>query len=381
MHDIVIPKLNTVDVTYTLVEWLFDEGDVVPPDAPVAILETSKAAQEVTCESGGVLQHIVTPPAECELGAVIGRIFASHEERERFAAARTEGRESAEPPGLIVTKYARDLMKRHGITDDRVRALGKSVIKTADIETLISKQDREPEPRHIPSRAQRAVADIVTEAHRTIPAAFSVVKIYAAEALRLSRQLAGLERSMIGMPELLIKCVASLHSGFPLFFASIQPDGNAFPAKEAHIGVTVDVGKGLYIPVVKNAGGRPIAHIARELMEFRVKALRGSFTESDLTGGNIAISLNDDVGIVLTQPLILPPHVCMLALCAMQDELYRDAVGELSARQFFYLGLSYDHRLINGREAAHFLGEIKKILEIADRIRRLGEIDGDSHDR
>jgi 2-oxoglutarate dehydrogenase E2 component (dihydrolipoamide succinyltransferase) len=374
VHDIVIPKLNTVDVTYTLVEWLFGEGEVVPSDAPVAIVETSKAAQELTCESGGVLHRVVVPPAECELGTVIGHLFASREESERFAATHERHGKSAEPAGVIVTKYARDLMTQHEITDDQVGRLGKKVIQTADIELLITQQATEPEPRHILSRAQRAVADVVTEAHKTIPAAFSIIKIYAAEALRFARQLAERERSNIGIIELLVKCVAVMHSEFPLFFAAIQPDGSALLAKEARIGITVDVGKGLYVPVVKNAFGSPISRVAKTLMEFRIKALRGSLTESDLAGGNIAISINDDTDIVLTQPLILPPNVCMLALCAMQSELYHDTSSQISGRQYFYLGLSYDHRLINGREAAQFLSEIKKTLETPGRIRRLEQV-------
>ena len=81
MPDITIPKLNTIDTSYTLVEWLFPEGAEVPPDSAVAVVETSKAAAELVCDEGGILHRIAEPPAECEAGAVIGRLFATDAER------------------------------------------------------------------------------------------------------------------------------------------------------------------------------------------------------------------------------------------------------------------------------------------------------------
>jgi 2-oxoglutarate dehydrogenase E2 component (dihydrolipoamide succinyltransferase) len=398
--DIRIPKLNTVDVSYTLVEWLFSEGEVVPADAPVAVLETSKAAQELVCDRGGVLHRIVEAPAECPLGAVIGHVFESEDERGRFLSAHTEKGASQESPGEaepVVTKYALDLMTRHGITADRVRTLGKKIVKSADVERLVAESgsraaapdaghlaaesgSRAPTGEHIPSRAQRAVATVVTRAHQTIPAAFSVIKVHAADGLTLRRALAEQDGITIGFPELLVKCVASLHAAFPLFFASVRTDGSAALSAQADVGVTVDVGTGLYIPVVRDAARTPMPHIASTLMEFRVKALRGQFEETDLTGGNITISLHDDAGIVLAQPLILPPHACMLTLGATQDELCLADSGEVRTRAYFNLGLAYDHRVINGRDAALFLTGIKRAFESPSLLRGLCEHDREPHD-
>jgi 2-oxoglutarate dehydrogenase E2 component (dihydrolipoamide succinyltransferase) len=446
--DIRIPKLNTVDVSYTLVEWLFTEGEVVPADAPVAVLETSKAAQELVCDRGGVLHRIVEAPAECPLGTVIGHIFESEDERGRFLSAHTEKGPSQESPGEaepVVTKYALDLMTRHGITANRVRTLGKKIVKSADVERLVAESgsrapapdaehlaaesgsrapapdaerlaaesgsrapapdaerlaapsgsrapapdaerlaapsgSRAPAGEHIPSRAQRAVATVVTRAHQTIPAAFSVIKVHAADGLTLRLAFAERDGITIGFPELLVKCVASLHAAFPLFFASVRADGSAALSAQADVGVTVDVGTGLYIPVVRDAARTPMPHVASTLMEFRVKALRGQFEETDLTGGNITISLHDDAGIVLAQPLILPPHACMLTLGATQDELCLADSGEVRTRAYFNLGLAYDHRVINGRDAALFLTGIKRTFESPSLLRGLCEHDREPHD-
>jgi len=390
VRDLTIPKLNTVDVTYALVEWLFEDGDVVPPDSAVAVIETSKAATELVCADGGILHRLVEVPAECELGMVIGHIFDDEDERGRFLRSGADGPRQPDPAEPVVTRYALELMIRHGISAERVRDLGKKIVRRSDIERLAGAPDPhaaalDPEVAATAgvlnlSRTQRAVADAVTLSHRTIPSAFSVTRIYADNALALQRTLTARDGVIIGLPELLVKCVAVLHGTFPLLYACVDADGDAVLSTRAQVGITVDVGTGLYLPVVRDAASAPISEIARTLMEFRVKALRGQFRAADLADGNIAISLHHNAGIVLAQPLILPPHACMLALCSTQEELYRDGSGRLDGRSYFHLGLAYDHRVINGRQASLFLGEIKDIIESPERMGSLTSAQGGPHD-
>src|SRR5258707_5393182 len=88
MPDITIPKLNPIDTSYTLVEWLFAEGAEVPADSAVAVVETSKAVTELVCAEGGILHRVAEPPTECEAGRIIGHLFAS--DAERLAAPETD---------------------------------------------------------------------------------------------------------------------------------------------------------------------------------------------------------------------------------------------------------------------------------------------------
>lgn len=372
MFDITVPKLNTVDTTYTLIEWLFPEGATVPAGAAVAVVETSKAAEELVCDRGGVLHHLVEPPAECALGATIGHLFADGDERSAFAAAASVA-DAPVAGDLVITKAARDLMRRHAITDEQVRSLGRAVVKAADIEQLVPSAGTAPADTTawVPARSQRAVAEVVTRSHQTIPAAYSVMKVLVAPAQALLRHLGQRERVTLGLPELLVKCVALVRADFPLFFAEVQADGTAKPVASADVGVTMDLGTGLYIPVVRDAARSRLSTVARTLMQLRVKVLRGQLREADLTGGTITISLNDDADIVFTQPLILPSQVCMVTLGSPQEELYRDAEGRIETRSYVHLGLAYDHRLVNGRDAGLFLRALKESLERPDRLDRL----------
>jgi len=126
--------------------------------------------------------------------------------------------------------------------------------------------------------------------------------------------------------------------------------------------VTLDAGQGLYVPVVKDADTRSLAEIADVLADFRISALRGSFRESELAGGNITISLSNDPDIVLARPIIFPGQACMLCLCGTQQELYLSDAEQIAVRHYANLGLSYDHRVINGRDAALFLRGIKNAM-------------------
>jgi 2-oxoglutarate dehydrogenase E2 component (dihydrolipoamide succinyltransferase) len=205
----------------------------------------------------------------------------------------------------------------------------------------------------------------VTRSHQTIPAAFAAVRIAVGQAVQLDSEQTG---GSAGLPELLVRCVAGLHDRFPLFFATLLDEGRAGLAAEPRIGVTIDVGTGLFVPVFKDPAGDSLEQLAGQLMAFRVKALRGGFSGTDLDGANLTISLPVD-DVVLTQPLVLPPQVCMLALGATHAEPGLDARGALVTRLVVNLGISYDHRLINGRDAALFLREIKTTLETPDRLR------------
>jgi 2-oxoglutarate dehydrogenase E2 component (dihydrolipoamide succinyltransferase) len=385
--DITIPKLNTIDTSYTLVEWLFADGAEVPADSAVAVVETSKAATELVCAEGGFLHRMAEPPAECEAGAVIGRVFAS--DAERRAIPRRLTAPSPEPgPGpagtpseFIVTKAARELIGRHGITADDLRRLGKKVIKSADVEALALSGRRGPASEDPdgarqpagsqPAGSQRAVAAAVSLSHRTIPAAYCVVKVEADAALAFLRERSQRSEYPIGIPELLVKSIAELHAEFGLFFASLRDDGTAVLSDAPRVGVTVDVGTGLSVPVVTDAEHLPLPDIGGKLAALRVRALRRRLSETDLAGANIALALNDDEGIVAAQPLILPPLICMLNLCSVQQEVRLRDAGRVSVGHYFHLGLAYDHRLINGREAALFLRAIKAIAEDPDRLARL----------
>ncbi|MBL1100570.1 2-oxo acid dehydrogenase subunit E2 [Streptomyces coffeae] len=387
MAEIAIPKLNNNDSSYLLLEWLFDDGDEVPADAAVAVLETSKATEDLIAPSAGVLERLVPAGTECACGELIGRLLpaASESAPAEPAVARAATAESTAIPGtatdagkvsVLVTAPARALMDRLGLDEAALAELDTKVVKRADIERLAGTRGasavrdaatpshREPAPDPEPglhelSPNQRAVWTVVSESQRTVPAAFTVVHVdmgpVEASAARLG--------AMAGAPEYVIAAMARLRTDFPLFFAAPAHPGTVRPADSAHIAVTIDVGKGLFTPVVRDAERLTVADIADVMMEFRIKAIRDGFRGSDLSGGTALLALNNDAEVVVATPLVFPGHTCAASLADTRDELVADESGGVRVRRVAALGLAYDHRVINGRDSVRFLHALRQRLE------------------
>ena len=378
MYEITVPKLNSNDTGYVLTEWHYADGDLVPAGAEVAVVETSKAAEALTSEVGGVLQHRLMAAQECSPGEVIGRLFPDEQQRQRFLAADVDPRPAPAAPNLVITEPARQLIDEYGLDMAALVGIGKTVIGRADVRQLVEQGRTAASAApagaarriHRLTRSQLAIAEIVTTSHRTIPAAYAVVIVAVDQALDVLRVYSERERVSARLPELLIRCVAELVDRFPLFFATALDDGTAALADEARVGVTIDVGRGLSMPVLGGAATSSLSTIADALTACRAKALREQLTVDDLAGATIGVSLPAG-DVLFAQPLVPPGLACMLALGATQTVPHLDEGGGLALRRVAYLGLSYDHRLINGRDAALFLGELKSAIESPERLRAL----------
>lgn len=369
MYEITVPTLNSNDASYVLTDWHYADGDAVPPGAEVAVVETSKAAEELTAESGGILQHRVDRAQECRPGEVIGRLFPDEQQRQRFLAAGTDAPPEPAPGRLVITEPARRLIDQHGIGTAALEALGKAVIGRADVEKLIPAEGA-PRRIHRLSRSQLAIADVVATSHRTIPAAYAAVLVTVDDAVEVLRAYSEGAPHPARLPELLIRAVADLIDRFPLFFATALDDGTAALADEARVAVTIDMGRGLFLPVVDAAAARSLPGVAASLAAFRAKARREQFAAADLAGATIAVSLPAG-DVLLAQPIVPPGLSCMLALGVTHSMLRPDDAGKPVSCRVAHLGLSYDHRLINGWDAAQFLGALKNAIESPERLRAL----------
>ncbi|MGH3380458.1 MAG: 2-oxo acid dehydrogenase subunit E2 [Actinoallomurus sp.] len=375
MRELTLPKYNNNDTTCVLVSWLQDDGATVDADSVVAEVETSKAVEEVVVEETSVLHRLVAEKAECDFGQTVALLFDTERERQDYLAraevtSPAEGESGAPDDGPVLSNAARDLVARHDIGAERLRELGKKVIKSSDVERLIA-EDLHGEDGHTLSRRQQAIGAVVSQSHRTIPAAFAAIKtaLGVFEDARANRVTGG--DPPFGLVEILVKAIAVLHSRFPLFFGSLRADHTVALSGEPNIGVTIDVGKGLFIPVLRDAATRPAGDLADQLMEFRIKALRQDFRESEFEGENITLSLHNDADIVLAAPIIHPGRSCVVTLCATQEEVRLAADGTPETRPYVTIAITYDHRVINGRDAVLFLRELKGSLESAETLAEL----------
>lgn len=218
---------------------------------------------------------------------------------------------------------------------------------------------------------QQAVGRSVLTSHQTIPAAYTVVKVDVTRAQTLAAQEGKRLRRLVGLPELLLSAVARSYRAFPLCFARLADARTAELADAAHVGVTMDVGQGLFVPVVERASDLTFEEIVEAVSGFRRTVMSGTFRESELSGGNITVTLHNDLDVVAAVPFVFPGQACALALAGPQQELFLDSDGAVTARTVVNVGLAYDHRLLNGRDAVLFLQRVKALLQSPEKL--LGE--------
>lgn len=298
-HPITIPALNSNDADCVLIEWLVADGELVAAGTPVATVETSKASHDIEADQAGVLRHAREQGDPCGFGEAIGYLEGT--------AKTTQG--------------------------------------------------------PYPEKVQKGVAAAVTRSHSTIPAAFAAATVCLDPATDFLTQVSDADNADVDLPALLVKAIGALRHGFGDFFGSVSCDARLTPAPQADVGVTVDAGNGLFIPVVRDVERLSLPDVADEMVMLKMSAVTGGFTSAQLAGGAITLSVNLVDGITFVQPLILPPQAAMVSVGAPRQEVRLCADGTVLSSSVITVGLAHDHRVINGRAAALFLAALKEILE------------------
>ncbi|MDW3847604.1 2-oxo acid dehydrogenase subunit E2 [Micromonospora sp. BRA006-A] len=320
-----VPRLNPNDDSYVLLEWLVADGATVEAGEPVAAVETSKAIEELAATQAGVLRQDVAAGADCAPGTPIGRILPG-------PAVPA----SVDTPGAPAAAYP-----------EAVEAVGTRTATPG---------------RPLPP-AQRRIADVVSTSHREIPVAFTAVRVDVTAALAYARSAADETGATVGLTEVVIAAVAALHERFGGLYARLTGDGLVVDAEAPSIGLTVDVGTGLFLPVIRDAAGLDLGDLADAVVALRMKALRGRLREEDMAGMNFLVALNDTPGVTVARPIIPPGVTCALSVPDVHREVVLDGDGGVRERTVADLGLAYDHRLVNGAQAGAYLAALGEILQ------------------
>lgn len=367
MKEIRIPTLNSNDDSCVLQEWTKQPGAAIGENDVLAILVTSKANFDLTAEAKGIFHPTVKAGAECPFGSIAGYVFEDEAARQAFETSSQlrppPAPDAAALGGVAITAPARRLMEEHGIQEAQIRALGKTVIRQTDVRELVAKSAPQASPRgDLPglSRRQQAVAKVVSLSHSTIPSAFLLMRVYFDETLARLAELRKKTGAFVGTTEVIVRVVSQLAGEFPLFFG---PPGSRTAGAPVNIGLTIDAGTGLFIPVLKAAEAQPLERIGEALTDFRERAVRDAFKEEDFAAGHISLSLNPERDCVMVIPIIVPGQTCMVSVAATFKELALAPSGALTTKNVMNIGVAYDHRYINGFDAMNFLTAVKKRIE------------------
>ena len=389
-----VPSIGESIREATVGVWKKAEGDWVQMDEPLVEIESEKATLEVPAPASGLLKKIARKQGET---VAIGDALAEIDETAKAPAAKEAPAAKAESKSASKSEpsangakvaaapvappraspSARKLMTETGLAPADVQGTGRGGrIQPVDVtRTLDARQssstDEAPAERIVPMTALRkTIARRLVEAQHTaaILTTFNEIDMSAVLALRERHQERFTKQHgvKLGFTSFFVKAAIDALRAFPAVNSEIR--GTDIVYKDHYdIGVAVGGGKGLVVPVVRDADHLSFAELEKAVSALAVKAKENRLQMSELEGGTFTISNGGVYGSMLSTPILNPPQSGILGLHAIQK---RAVVvdDQIVIRPMMFVALSYDHRVVDGREAVQFLVRIKDCVESPDRI-------------
>ena len=350
--DVLVPILGESVVEATVSKWIKKQGEFVEMDEPIVELETDKVTLEVPAAISGTLDKLVVSEGDTvEVGALLAIINAGEKPIEKSKpATKVTQPEKTDP------KPAVELAKKQDTNINQI------VPKNRNNENL---EERVPM-----SRLRQAIARRLKEAQNTAAmlTTYNEVDMTALMEMRSSYQDSFEKKNgvRLGYMSLFVKASIDALKEYPAVNAEIE--GNEIIYKNYYnIGVAVGTSQGLVVPVIKDADMMSVGETEIKIAEFGKKAKEGNLAISDMAGGTFTISNGGVYGSLMSSPILNPPQSGILGMHKIQKRPV--AIGNnIEIRPMMYLALSYDHRIIDGREAVSFLVRIKEIIEDPRRL-------------
>ncbi|HTU53471.1 MAG TPA: 2-oxoglutarate dehydrogenase complex dihydrolipoyllysine-residue succinyltransferase [Acetobacteraceae bacterium] len=407
--EIKVPPLGESVTSATVARWLKQAGDAVAMDEPLVELETDKVTVEVPAPAAGVLAEITAETgAEVAVGAVLGRLDGAAAPAAK-AAPEAGVREAPRPSGPVARPAAvpppaevpsppapspAPLPAAARLIEEKqipAGALGPGTGKDGRITkgdvlaflnrpaapapaAPVAKAPRETEPgeeRVRMTRLRRTIAIRLKEAQNTAAmlTTFNEVDMSAVMAIRaeyrdlFEKKHAGVR---LGFMSFFVRAAITALAEFPA--ANAEIDGEDIIYRHfVHMGIAVGGANGLVVPVIRNAERMSFAEIECATSDFGKRAREGTLKLEELTGGTFSITNGGVYGSLMSTPILNPPQSAILGMHKIQDRPMAIA-GKVEIRPMMYLALSYDHRIVDGREAVSFLVRVKEGIEDPRRL-------------
>lgn len=400
---IIVPELGESVLEATVSAWLKQEGDFVNMGEVLVELETDKVNVEVGAKSAGILQTIQAPKgSDVKVGDVLGLIEEKEGQpkpAEPIAPVETKpavqeetlgknGKSSGREAARQVSPVASRLASEKNVDISKVSGSGSDGrITKADVELYLQAQEEsqgsgkqtpvEPEPKKVApasprgeervkmTRRRRTIAQRLLESKQSTAmlTTFNEIDMSAVMDLRKRRNEEFQKKHGIklGFMSLFTKAAISALKAFPAINAEI--DGDDIVYKNYYdIGMAIGSEEGLVVPVIRDADTLSFADIEKRIKEYSEKTQQGKLSVEDLRGGTFTITNGGVFGSLLSTPILNPPQVGILGLHKIEERPIA-LNGEVVIRPMMYVALSYDHRMVDGREAVQFLVHIKQLLE------------------
>jgi len=398
--EVLVPQLSESISEATLLNWKKQPGEAIEADEILIEVETDKVVLEVPAPASGVLSEIVKADGSTVTsGEVLARIDTEGKATaapaaEAPAAAPADGPEApaaaapaaaaSAPAAAIASPAAGKILAEKGIDPANVEGTGRggrvtkgdalaadsAPKKAAPAPTVALSLDGRPEQRVPMSRLRARVAErlLQSQAENAILTTFNEASMQGILDLR-ARYKDQFEKEhgvKLGFTSFFVKAAVAALKKYPVVNASVDGKDIIYHGY-FDIGIAVSSPRGLVVPILRNADQLTIAEIEKQIADFGARARDGKLTLEELTGGTFSISNGGVFGSMLSTPIINPPQSAILGIHATKERPVVEN-GQVVIRPMNYLALSYDHRIIDGREAVLSLVAMKEALEDPQRL-------------
>lgn len=404
--EIKIPAVGESISEVTIAEWLKNDGDYVEMDENIAELESDKATFELPAEQAGILRIVVEEGETIEIGTVVAKIEAGDAPAAGSSSEKSEEQEQEKESAAPASEEAEDnyakgtaspaaakILREKNIDPATIKGTGKDGrITKADAENAVDQPKAQEAPKETKapvaspsvegtagsrqerkekmSSLRRTIARrLVTVKNETaMLTTFNEVNMQPIMDIRSKYKELFKEKHGVGLGfmSFFTKAVTTALKEWPAVNGRIDGDHVVYH-DYADVSIAVSTPKGLVVPVIRNAESLALHEIEAKIIELAVKARDGKLTIEEMTGGTFTITNGGVFGSMMSTPIINAPQSAILG---MHNIIQRPVAenGEVVIRPMMYIALSYDHRIIDGKESVSFLVRVKELLEDPSRL-------------
>jgi 2-oxoglutarate dehydrogenase E2 component (dihydrolipoamide succinyltransferase) len=387
--DLKVPRPGESISEVRIAQWLVSDGDVVEKDQVIAEIDSDKATLELSAEESGKITLLAEADATVNVGDVVAKLdtsvkpAAKKEVKKPEPEAKVQAQQASKPVSATAaaahaTPVAAKMMEEKGLSADKVKGSGPNGrITKSDVAAYVAggvdagsitmngwggKRDQS---RQKMSTLRKKVAErlVMVKNQTAMLTTFNEVDMSAVMELRNKYKDKFKEEKgvSLGFMSFFTKAVTEALRQFPSVNAQI--DGEEMVMHDyADIGIAVSSPKGLMVPVVRNAERMSLAEIESAIKTLAIKARDGKLSIDEMTGGTFTITNGGVFGSMLSTPILNPPQSAILGMHNIVDRPIA-VNGQVVIRPIMYVALSYDHRIIDGKESVSFLYKVKEMIE------------------
>jgi 2-oxoglutarate dehydrogenase E2 component (dihydrolipoamide succinyltransferase) len=398
--EVKIPNVGESVTEVTLAQWLVEDGEYVEMDQPICEMETDKASQELFAEAAGVISLVAEEGDDMEIGALLATIDTDAQAPEgasqpaETSDATSQSQETAAPAATNADSHAKGhpspaaakILSEKGISSDNVKGTGvggRITKEDAQNAKATSSAPKPVEPSAEPvlsaeraetktkmSRMRQTIAKRLVEVKNNTAMLTTFNEIDMGNVMDLRKRYKEMFKEKhevgLGFMSFFTKAVTLALAEYPSVNGKIEDD-HIVTYNYADIGIAVSTSRGLVVPVIRDAQNLNLAQIEKAVLGYALKARDNKITIDDMQGGTFSITNGGVFGSMMSTPII---NGDQSAILGMHNIVQRPMAvnGEIKIRPVMYVALSYDHRIVDGKESVSFLYRVKELIEDPARL-------------